>query len=83
MAAKNISYAEDARQAIAPLLDLLQDDQYAVRSAAATALGALGHEIDAVLPQLTQLLGDPDRAVVSSAAMALQNFGAEGLPAVA
>ncbi len=63
------------------MIDLLQDAQYAVRSAAATTLGALGQDLESVLPGVAELLRDPDREVVLSAAMALRSFGERGLPA--
>jgi HEAT repeat protein len=71
------------KDAIEPLLDALKNDSEAsVRSAAATALGAIGPEPKTTVPALTEALKDSSASVKIAAALALGQFGPDARPSL-
>ncbi|MHC5019869.1 MAG: HEAT repeat domain-containing protein [Planctomycetota bacterium] len=70
-----------AKHTINNLLDLLQDDSWAVRRAAARSLGQVGARIEAVGP-LTERLNDPAEAVRREAIDSLGMMGPDAAEAV-
>jgi HEAT repeat protein len=78
-AAHTLSKIADPR-ATAALIATLRDDDRAVVSKAAFALGAIG-AVEAV-PAIVNLLGGTDRELQSTLVSVLERFGANALPAV-
>jgi hypothetical protein len=68
-----------AAASIPRLIEMLDDARFSIRAAAAGTLGTLGQDLGQepgpVIGSLADLLEDPDREVVLSAARALSRFG--------
>jgi len=62
--------------AVGALLEAMTDDDISVRSAAARALGRIGHDAQGVVAVLTEALGDKDEYVRAAAAEALKKIKA-------
>ena len=66
-----------AKTAISVLRTMLDDENWHVRQAAATALGNIGPEAQAAVPALTALLKDKEEKVQQAAAEALKKIKKE------